>query len=116
MLEIREETRNDVLVLVFSGEMMGGEEAGDFQKRVYSAIEQSSVNVVIDMTGLKWMNSSGLGFIMAGLTTLRAGGGDLRLCCASDRVRRPIEVTRLDRVIQMFDSVDEAVGSFSEGG
>lgn len=116
MLDIREETRNDVLVMAFSGELMGGDEAVEFQKRVYSAVEQDHVNVVIDMTGLKWMNSSGLGFIMAGLTTLRAAGGDLRVCGLSDRVRRPLEVTRLDRVIQVYDSADEAVGSYSAGG
>lgn len=115
-MEMKEEKRKEVLVITFSGELMGGDEAQDFQKRVYSAIEEGSVNVVIDMTDLKWMNSSGLGFIMAALTTLRASGGDLRLCRVSARVRRPIEVTKLDRVIKIFDSVDEAIDSFVTGG
>jgi anti-sigma B factor antagonist len=62
------------------------------------------------------MNSSGLGMLMAAMTTLRSSGGDLRLAGVSDRVRRPIEVTKLDGVIKIFPSVDEAVVSFDEGG
>ena len=68
------------------------------------------------MKNVKWMNSSGLGIIMSCLTTLRGSDGDLRIAQASDRVKRPIEVTKLDQVIKMYESVDEAVKSFSTGG
>ena len=72
--------------------------------------------MVLNMKDLKWMNSSGLGIIMSCLTTLRGSDGDLRIAGASDRVRRPIEVTKLDQVIKLFDTVDAAVKSYSTGG
>ncbi len=115
-MEIKEEKRGDVLVFVFSGELMGGEETKIFQERIYRAIRQGTVSIVIDMKDVKWMNSSGLGMLMAGLTTLRGSEGNLKLANASERVRRPIEIAKLDKILQIFGSVDAAVESFASGG
>ena len=115
-MEMKESKKGDVLILALSGELMGGEESQDLGKRVYSAIEEGLVNIVVDMSEVKWMNSSGLGLIMAGLTTLRASGGDLRLCQVSDRVHRPIEVTKLDQVIRIFGTQEDAIQSYAAGG
>lgn len=115
-MEIDEKKYGDVLVLSLSGELMGGQETKGFQDRIYRAIEEDDSKIVVDMNNLKWMNSSGLGIIMACLTTLRGGDGDLRLANISDRVKRPIEVTKLDRVIKLYSTVDEAVNSFTSGG
>lgn len=116
MIKIKEEKRGDVLVFLLSGELMGGEETRAFQDRLYKAIEEGSVFVVIDMSNVGWMNSSGLGMLMAGLTTLRGSGGELKLAGTPDRIRRTIEITKLDNVIPIYDSLDEAVDSFAQGG
>jgi len=115
-MKIEEKSIDDVLVLHLSGELMGGEETKPLQERIYKTIEDNQPNVVLNMKDLKWMNSSGLGIIMSCLTTLRGSDGDLRLAETSDRVRRPIEVTKLDQVIKLFDTVNEAVKSYSMGG
>jgi anti-sigma B factor antagonist len=115
-MKIDEKTVDNILVLELSGELMGGEETKPLQERVYKAIEDNKPYVVLDMKGLKWMNSSGLGIIMSCLTTLRGSDGDLRIAGTSDRVRRPIEVTKLDQVIKLFDSVDAAIQSYATGG
>ena len=115
-MEMNAETRAYVIIFSFKGELMGGEESKVFQDHVYDNIQKENVNLVVDMGEVKWMNSSGLGMLMGALTTLRSSGGDLRLANVGDRVRRPIEVTKLDSVIKMYESVDEAVTSYSEGG
>ena len=74
------------------------------------------IYIVVDMEGIKWMNSAGLGRLMACLTTLRGSGGDLRLARVSERVKRPLVVTKLDKVIQVYPSLDEAAESFGSGG
>ena len=111
-MEINEKKYGDVLVLTLTGELMGGEKAEEFQSRVYDAIEDEDVNIVVDMEKVKWMNSSGLGMLMGALTTLRSSGGDLKLANVSDRVQRPIEITKLDSVLNIYDSVDNGVNSF----
>ena len=104
----------DVLVLKIAGELMGGDESKVFHDRIYDAIRDGHTKIVADMTEVKWMNSSGLGMLMAGLTTLRSSDGDLKLACLSDRVRRPIEITKLDQVLKGYATVNEAVASLKE--
>jgi len=113
-MEMREEIKQDVLILHLEGELMGGEESKAFQERLYEAIRQGQVHVVVNMADVKWMNSSGLGVLMAGLTTLRGSEGDLRLAEVQDRVRRPIEITKLNQVLGMHKTVDDAIQSYSQ--
>jgi len=113
-MNMSETVLDDALILKLEGELMGGDEAKPFQDRIYEAIRKGETRVIVDMSRVKWMNSSGLGTLMAGLTTLRSSDGDLKLACLSDRVRRPVEITKLDSVLQMYESVDAAVKSFGE--
>jgi anti-sigma B factor antagonist len=115
-MEMKEQIKDDILIVKLEGELLGGSEGKLFQDRLYQAIRDGQVNMIVDMEGIKWMNSSGLGIIMAGLSTLRGSGGDLRLAGMSERVRRPIEVTRLDSVIMMYKSVEDAIKSYDSGG
>lgn len=115
-MDLKEEMQGDVLVLALEGELMGGDESKQFQDRITKAIKDDTTSIAVNMANVKWMNSSGLGLIMASLTTLRGSGGDLRLALVPDRVYRPIEVTKLDKVIKMYASVEEAVQSYSSGG
>ncbi len=115
-MEMKEIKKGDVLVLTLEGELMGGEGSQIVQDRIYKAIEENMIFVVLDMGGIKWMNSAGLGIIMASITTLRGSGGNLKLANVNERVLRPIEITKLDRVIDMFETVDQAVDSYASGG
>jgi len=115
-MQINEKIQGDVLILAPEGELMGGDEMQVFLDRIYEAIRSGQVYVVVDMGKVNWMNSSGLGMIMAALTTLRGSEGDLSLANISDRVKRPVEVTKLNSVIQIFDTVDEAVQKMNTGG
>ena len=108
-MEMKEEIRGEVLIIALEGELMGGEESRRFQDRITRAIQEETISVVVNMADIKWINSSGLGI-------MRGSGGDLKLANVSERVRRPIEVTKLDTVIRMFESIDEAVESYGSGG
>jgi anti-sigma B factor antagonist len=114
-MKIREEIKGEALILYLEGELMGGEESKPFQERIFKAIQEGNNRLVVDMSDVKWMNSSGLGVLMVGLTTLRSSGGDLKLIHVPDRVMRPIKITKLDQILQMYDSADEAIRSFGEG-
>ncbi len=102
----------DVLVIEIQGEIMGGADSESFRKIIYEAIEQDQVFIVVDLKDATWMNSSGLGMLISGLTTLRSSGGDLRLTNLSEKVRRPLEITKLESVFLTYNSVEEAVTSY----
>ena len=111
-MEMKTRKIDNVLIIDMTGDIMGGAESTDFRNIIYQAIEDDNVNIVIDLAKVNWMNSSGLGLLISGLTTIRSSGGDLRLANASDRVRRTIEITKLESVFLSFDSTDEAVNSY----
>ena len=104
----------DVLIIEMNGDIMGGAEASEFRNIIYEAIEHDCINLVIDLTNVNWMNSSGLGLLISGLSTIRGSGGDLRLANISDRVRRTLEITKLEPVFSSFATVEKAINSFEE--
>jgi len=103
---------DNVLVVEIQGELMGGAESEDFKKIIYHSIEEDVINVVVDLANATWMNSSGLGVLITGLSTVRSSGGDLYLANVTDRIRRPLEITKLDTVFSIFNSVEQAIASF----
>jgi len=111
-MEINEQYDRKVLILTLDGELMGGADADKFRRTIDHAIEEDRVQIVIDMAKVNWMNSSGLGMLISALSTVRSSNGDLKLANLSDRLRRPMEITKLDTVFQQFPSVSAAVKSF----
>jgi len=111
-MEIKTRDEGTVRVLELIGDLMGGTEVDHFRKRIDEAIEEEVVQIVVDMSRVSWMNSSGLGMLISGLTSLRSSGGDLRLASLSERIKRPLQITKLDTVFQQFASVRDAVQSF----
>ncbi len=103
---------DNTLIIEVEGEIMGGSESERFRNIIYDAIEEDKVFIVADLTKATWMNSSGLGMLISGLTTLRSSGGDLRLANLSDKVRRPLEITKLESVFLIYNSIEEAINSY----
>ena len=77
-------------------------------------MDASKTNIVVDLSRVKFMNSSGLGMLIGGLTTMRKAGGDLRISGATDKIQSLLVVTKLITVFKHYDSVDKAVESFNE--
>lgn len=101
-------------VIELSGKVMGGPDAVEFRDTLKKLIDEGKKNVVLDLGKVKFMNSSGLGIIIGGLTTLRNAGGDLRICRAMDRIESLLMVSQLNRVFELYPTVEEAVESFQE--
>jgi anti-sigma B factor antagonist len=64
--------------------------------------------VVVDLTATDFLDSTGLGALVAGFKRLRAHDGDMRLVCSTARIRKVFELTRLDLVLPIFESVEDA--------
>ena len=111
-MELLEKIVNNVLVLELNGDLMGGTDSDTFRQVVDKAIQSENVNVVVDLGNVNWMSSSGLGMLISALTSLRSSDGDLKLANLSERLKRPMQITKLDSVFEDFESVDEAVASY----
>ena len=73
------------------------------------AVRAARPRVVVDLTGVEFVDSSGLGALVAGLKTARQAGGDLRIAGAGEQVRTVLGLTNLDRVLRNHDSVEDAL-------
>jgi anti-sigma B factor antagonist len=72
------------------------------------------MKVIADLAGVNWMNSSGLGILIGGLTTMRNNGGDLKLSSVTDRIQSLLMITKLLTVFDAHDSLEKAVASFKK--
>lgn len=71
--------------------------------------------IVLDLSGVEFVDSSGLGALLSSLRALRAKGGNLGLCCLAKPVRVLIELVRMDRVFPIYDTAEEAVAGITQG-
>ena len=74
---------------------------------------QDRPQVVLDMTGVRFVDSSGLGALLSCLRHVRGNQGDMKLCSMSKPVRALFELTRMHRVFNIIETRDEAVRSFA---
>lgn len=82
--------------------------AAELEEAVTSLVEAGSVRVVVDLAETSFVDSSGLGALVASLKRCRRAGGDLRLASATEQVISVLAVTNLDRVLAPRPSVEEA--------
>jgi anti-sigma B factor antagonist len=106
--------RYNCVVLEFKGNVMGGPDAVSLNEKLHELIEKEQTNIVVDLSKVKFMNSSGLGMLIGGLTTMRKAGGDLRIANATDKIESLLVVTKLITVFKHFKSLEEAVESYKE--
>lgn len=104
--------RYNCVVIEFKGNVMGGPDAVKLNEKLHELIEEDRTNVVANLGKVKFMNSSGLGMLIGGLTTMRKAGGDLRIANATDKIESLLVVTKLITVFKHFKSLEEAVKSY----
>jgi anti-anti-sigma factor len=76
---------------------------------VANAVGAGQHRVIVDLTGVSFVDSSGLGALIGGLKSTRQAGGDLRISGATEQVHTVLGLTNLDRVLRPFASVEDAL-------
>ena len=111
-MTITEHEVRSVVVLELSGKIMGGPDAGLLNDKLHELIDQNKTKIVVDLGKVDWMNSSGLGILIGGLTTIRNNKGELKLANVTERIQSLLMITKLLTVFETHESVDKAVSSF----
>lgn len=86
------------------------------QRRLAGLADQGAARVVLDLGGVRFMDSSGLAAVAAGFKSLRAAGGELAVCGLSDNVEDLFRLTRLDRVVKVYPSTEAALEALGGPG
>lgn len=109
-LSISSAHRGDVTVVHVGGEI-DVYTAPLLRERLDEQIAAGRIHLVVDLEGVTFMDSTGLGVLVGRLKLIRARKGTLRLVCSSQRILKVFSITGLDKVFQIFDSVDGAFGA-----
>ena len=83
--------------------------APDFKSLIASTVKDGSACVVVDLAGVKFMDSSGLGALISGLRVARQAGGRFLIAAATAQVRAVLQVTQVDQVLHPYPNVDDAL-------
>lgn len=102
---------DDILVIQYQEDNLDASNVRDFRESVQNLIKNHT-KVVLDMSKMKFVDSSGLGALISCLRDTNARKGDFRLSAMSRPVLALFELMRMHRVFSIHDSVDGAVSSF----
>ncbi len=112
-MKFSEKLIGSVVVISLEGDVLGGPDANQLHTRLRELLAANKKHIVIDLSKVEYMNSSGLGMMTSALTTVRNAGGDLRLANPAERIKSLLVITKLVQVFPTFDSLDAAVASFN---
>ena len=113
-MKIKQSLQGDVMVLQVSGKIMGGPDHEKFQGEVKELIAEGYVDVLLNMSKVSWVNSTGLGILVSAFHTLKKNSGRLKICEVNDRIDNILNVAQLKLVFETFDKCDEALASFQQ--
>ncbi len=111
-MKLSDHEKDGVSILEPKGKIMGGPDATLLHEKLHECIDQGKKKVIINLAGVDWMNSTGLGILISGLTTLKNNGGELKLANVTDKIQSLLTITKLVTVFEAYDSTEEALKSF----
>ena len=113
-MKITQRDADNVVVLDLNGKLTGGPDAEIFREVFKSLVDQGKKNIVVNLEKVSWINSTGLGILISGYTSIRRGGGDLVIMHASDRIESILYVTKLNLLFKSYETEEDALKSFAE--
>lgn len=84
------------------------------QFAAWQAEEATVKNFVFDLSAVDFMDSAGLGALIAALKRITERGGDMKLACLQKKPRMVFEITRAYKVFEIYDTVEEALNAATE--
>ena len=111
-MEISERQAGNVVILDVRGRMTMGDGDQLFRDKISSLAHQSRVNVIVNLGGTTYMDSAGLGAIVASYTTVTRAAGTLALVNLTRSIHSLLTITKLLTVFNTYETEDEALLSF----
>jgi anti-sigma B factor antagonist len=104
-----------VAVVALDGRIVLGEESNALREKVKSLIAEGKKKVVLNMDNITFIDSAGLGTLVAAHHSAKSQGASLRLCHLGSKFQEVLQITKLLTVFEVYDTEAAAVASFSKG-
>ena len=112
-LQIVEMESSGVTVLELAGRVTLGEESNQLRKKIKEILAQGKKRLVLDLGKVSYIDSAGLGTLVAGYTSSQSQGAGMKLANLTKRFREQLNITKLVTVFDVYDSVEGAAKSFA---
>ena len=105
-----------ITVIDIEGRIALGDSSAKLHQALKGLVEDGKKQVLINLAKVTGIDSSGLGTLVAGYTTIERAGGQLKLENLSDRALELMTITKLFTVFEIFDDENAAIDSYGRGG
>ncbi len=116
-MDLKTSTREvgDVTVVDITGRIALGEESAAVRELVMNLLSEGHTKILLNLSGVGYIDSSGLGMLVSSVASVRKAGGEMKLVNLTDKVDDLMEVTRLYTVFDIADDEESAIKSFAKG-
>jgi anti-sigma B factor antagonist len=112
-MQLDKEKKGDIWVLTPRKDLMGGEETRVLEQAIRDIVAEGTPKIICDLGRISYLNSTGLGSLVAAHMSCQNRSGFMRLANISKRISNLFIITKLAFVFETFDSVDEAVAGIN---
>jgi anti-sigma B factor antagonist len=109
---IKQRFTQNVLIVEIPHSFSNEPELSLFDNLITEQVRNGQRSIIVDLCNVDWMNSLGLGHIMAAVSSLRGKDGDVKLARPSEKVAHLLELTSLNLVIDIYDEIEAAIADF----
>jgi len=103
----------DVTVADVTGKLTLGEGSSIFREALRTLANQGHKKILVNLSGVTYLDSSGIGELVAGYTTIAGAGGKLKLVNLTSKVQNPLQTTKLYTVFDIYNDEAEGLRSFA---
>jgi len=111
-LKLTTRNQNGITIILCNGRIVFGDESNQLREQVKSALAQSK-KVILNLGGVSYIDSGGLGMLVALYTSARSAGGDIKLANLTQRVGDILQITKLSTVFEVYEGEQNAINAFS---
>lgn len=106
-MKFEQEVKNEAFIIRLSGDLIGEQTGTSLIDAVNTAIQDKILTCIIDISGLRYINSSGIGVLITVLTKFRNKGGEVYLMKPSENVQKLLVITKLNAIFQIVQSEED---------
>ena len=110
-LRIAESKSDAATVLTLSGRITLGEESSQLRSKIKDLLAQGKTRLILDLGDVSYIDSAGLGTLVAGYTSAQSQGASMKLANLTKKFREQLHITKLVTVFEVYDSLADAVKS-----
>jgi anti-sigma B factor antagonist len=111
-MNLKTELNGKVMVVMVREERLDAHNSNDLKVEMNRLFEGGTRDLLVDLKEVRFIDSSGLGVLVSGFKNASTHQGSIKLCGLQTQVKSMFELTRLHRVFDIFQTIDEALESY----